>query len=224
VLQKLAARQISGKGVVFVADTLAAIGLSDEASEVYDQILKRLDSDEDFAKSAGNARTRVRTQLIELQAKKGNYEKAVQEVEQLIKDNKKALEPRMTMGRILQEWAEKDPTQYPKAVKHWAEVRDLLQRMTKRPPEFYEVSYNVAACLLYQARTEKDKAEGAKKALDGERVLKSMMVLNPSLNGPDMVARYNDLLGKLIAAQGRKPEATPAKKPEAAPGKKPRIC
>ena len=121
--------------------------------------------------------------MIELQAKKGNYEKAVKEVEQLIKDNTRRLEPRMTKGRILQEWAEKDASHYPDAVKHWAEVRDMLQGMKKTPPEFYEVSYNVAACLLYQARTEKDKAEGAKRALDGEKVLKSMM-FRTVLNGP----------------------------------------
>ena len=206
VLQTLTKRQLSGKGTVFVADTLAAVGLTDEASAAYEEILKRLDTDEEFKKAAGNARTRVRTQLIELQATKGNYDKAVKEVDQLIEDNPKALEPLMTKGRILQQWSEKEASHYPEAVRHWAKVRNTLEGMKKTPPEFYEVSYNVAACLLYQARTEKDKAEGIKRALDGEKLLKSMMFKKKELNGPDMVARYKDLLTKLIVAQGRKPE------------------
>ena len=128
----------------------------------------------------------------------------------------------MTKGRILQEWAEKDPKQYPDAVKHWVKVREMLKNMKKQPPEYFEVNYNVASCLLYQARTEKDKAAAAKTALDGEKVLKSMLVLNPTLNKqPDMVARYQELIKRLIEIQGRKPPPDKPATDAGAAGKKP---
>lgn len=207
VLAKLGERQVSGKGLMFVADTLSAVGLTTEATKVYDEILKRLENDEEFAKSVGvTAPTRARTQLIEIESTKGNYEKALKEVDKLVADNKRALEPRMTKGRILQQWCEKDPSHYPEAVKHWAETRDLLQRMKKKPPELIEVVYNISACLLYQARSEKNKENATKRALEGEQVLKAMLFNNPTLDKrPDMVARYKDLLAKLAALQGRKP-------------------
>ncbi|MCY2995365.1 MAG: hypothetical protein NTY19_47000 [Planctomycetota bacterium] len=206
VLAKLGERQVSGKGLMFVADTLAAVGLTDEATKVYDEILKKLE-DADFAKSVGaTAPTRARTQLIEIESTKGNYAKALKEVDKLIADNERALEPRMTKGRILQQWCEKDPSHYPEAVRHWAKTRDLLQRMKKKPPELIEVVYNIAACLLYQARSEKDKATAVKRALEGEQVLKAMLFNNPTLDKrPDMVARYKELLAKLATLQGRKP-------------------
>ena len=64
--------------------------------------------------------------------------------------------------------------------------------------------------------------DGDKKAKQGEQVLKSMLILNPTLNGPDMVARYTDLLNKLALLQGRKPTPeAPAPKPAAGAAKKP---
>ena len=79
--------------------------------------------------------------MIEIESTKGNYEKALKEVDKLIADNERALEPRMTKGRILQQWCEKDPSHYPEAVQHWAKTRDLLRRMKKKPPELIEVVY-----------------------------------------------------------------------------------
>jgi hypothetical protein len=49
-----------------------------------------------------------------------------------------------------------------------------------------------------------------KIALDSEKLLKGTLIQTPKLSGPDMVARYNDLIAKLAAAQGRKPSPVPA--------------
>src|SRR5207247_1833296 len=113
--------------------------------------------------------------------------------------NPKDLAPLMEKGRILQAWAEKEPRLYNDAVGHWSSLRTTLSRMQRKPPEYYEVIVNVAECLLAQAKQAQDKS----KALQAEQLLKSSLVLNPSLNGPEMVNRYNELLQEATKLQGR---------------------
>ena len=109
----------------------------------------------------------------------------------------------MEKGRILEEWAEKEPVRFGEAANHWTSVRVRLQGMKKRPPEYYDVTYRAAACLVRQAETEKDRAARADRAKQAEQVLKATLVLSPELNGPDMVAKYKSLLSKAIGLQGR---------------------
>jgi hypothetical protein len=71
--------------------------------------------------------------------------------------------------------------------------------MQRKPPQYYEVVYNVAACLVTQAKQSNDKS----KALQAEQLLKSALVLSPNLNGPEMVSRYNELLKEATKLQGR---------------------
>jgi hypothetical protein len=79
--------------------------------------------------------------------------------------------------------------------------------MKTRPPEYYEVLYNAALCLVRQARQSNNK----EKALDAEKMLKSTLTLSPQLSGPDMVAKYQTLLAAAITARGgTPPPATPA--------------
>ena len=65
--------------------------------------------------------------------------------------------------------------------------------------------YNAAACLVQQARRTNNK----EKALLAEQMLKSTLILNPKLNGPDTVAKYNAMLNQAIALRGATPAETP---------------
>jgi hypothetical protein len=69
--------------------------------------------------------------------------------------------------------------------------------MQRKPPEYNEVIYNAAFCLMRQATITKDRT----KARQAEQLLKATMVLNPKLNGPDMVARYKVLLDRATSFQ-----------------------
>ena len=111
----------------------------------------------------------------------------------------------MEKGRILEAWAEKDPAKFDRAVGHWAMLRTRLQPMKKKPPEYYEVMYNVAKCLVREAEKSNDKAVALDRAKKAEQVLKAALILSPKLNGPDTVARYKVLLDKAITLQGRSP-------------------
>jgi len=202
LLKKLAARkQHTLGGLMAIADLCNASGLSAEANQQYKTILAIPNVDK-------KAATRARAQLVGLLRKEGKFDEAYAEVKQLIQDNPNALEPQGELGRILQSWAEKDPRHYDEAVSQWVRVRNWLQPMRKKPPEYYEVIHNAAFCLFMQAQRSGQKAE--EKYLDAYKLLKSASVLNPSLSGPDMVAKYKALFEKLDAAM--RPPSTRAGK------------
>jgi hypothetical protein len=75
--------------------------------------------------------------------------------------------------------------------------------MVKKPPEYYEVTYNLAAALHGQAASAADKAQAAEKAKQAEQLLKSTLVLSPKLSGPEMVDQYKALLKKIDLLQQR---------------------
>jgi len=214
ILVKLGNRhELSLAAMVFIGDTLSAIGITDEASREYQKIIQRGKTDPAFAKTAASAMTRVRAQLIGLLRKQGSFEEALKQVDALIKDYPRALEPLMEKGYILEGWAEKEPARFDQSVSHWVTLRSKLQALRPKPPEYYEVMYRVAACLVREAEKSKDKATVLDRARKAEQVLKAALVLSSKLNGPDTVARYQVLLDKAIILQGRPPERKDGKKP-----------
>ena len=67
----------------------------------------------------------------------------------------------MERGRILQSLGETDSSKFDETVAHWTDLRNKLATQKKKPPEYYEVSYNVALTLFNQFQRTKDpkKAE-----------------------------------------------------------------
>ena len=213
ILAKLSERQqVSVAGMVFIGDTLSAMDRNTEAGQQYQKIIQRYENDPEFAQAAAKAMTRVRSQLLGVSRKEGRFEEALRQADQLIKEHPRALEPMMEKGRILEAWAERDPSRFSEAVAHWVSLRAKLQTLRKKPAEYYEVMYNVAACLVREAEASKDKAVVQDRAKKAEQVLKSALVLNPRLNGPDTVAKYKVLLNKAIKLQGRADEQKDEKK------------
>jgi hypothetical protein len=102
------------------------------------------------------------------------------------------LEPQRELGLCLQAQAEKDPTKYEEAIGQWTRIRNFLQPMRKKPPEYYEVIYNAAWCLYAQAYQTQEKVK--ERCTQAIQLLKSAMVLNEKLSGPDMVEKYKVLL------------------------------
>jgi tetratricopeptide (TPR) repeat protein len=218
ILLNLSKRQQLGLGhMIFIGETLNTIGKTAEASLLFQQILKRTETDEEFAQRAQKALSLIRTELLKALRKQEQYDEALKQVDQLIKENPRALEPLMEKGRILEAWAEKDPAKFDQAVGHWAVLRTRLQPMKKKPNEYYEVMYNVAKCLVREAEKSANKAVTLDRAKKAEQVLKAALVLSPKLNGPDTVAKYKVLLDKAITMQGRSPDQKVEKKGEKKP-------
>ncbi len=190
---------LSGRGsntpanLIFIGDLAMQTGQSELANTIYHRILDRAAQDPAFAKQCGAGLIRVRSQLIELLREEKKYAEGIQQADALIEQVPKALEPLMAKGRLLQAWAEEDPSKFPEAVAHWASLRQKLEPMRKKPAEYYEVNYNVALCLFLESQ----KTSDASKALDAQKVLNALLITAPKLDGPDTVARYKELLRKL---------------------------
>lgn len=216
LLNKLAAKQQHAPAaMLYIADTCGAMDMSKDAKEQYQKFLDLLSKDEAFAKTGAKYETRARAQLIGLLRKEGNAEEAMKQVEKLIEAQPRVLEFLLQRAMIVQSLAEKDPSQYEKAVELWTDLRNKLQPMRKKPPQYYEVVLRMAECLVAQATqlAESDKAAAATKAKQAEQLLKSTITLSPRLGGrPSLVGEYMVLIDKAIVLQGR----TPDKKPETA--------
>ena len=232
ILTKLANREkMSAASMVWMADTSSKVGLDDAAEKQCNLFLQRVKDDPDFAKkgsgkAAEKARTmavtKVRTILIGILVKKQKFDEALNEVQQLIKDQPRALEPKLEKCRLLQAWGEKDPKHFGEALGAWDTLRRQLDAYMKNPKfsaalkkEFYEVVYSEAACVYSEAaRLDKagNKAEAGARALDGEKLLKYALFNSANLDGPDTLAKYNALMDKFELLQGRKPVDRKAKK------------
>jgi tetratricopeptide (TPR) repeat protein len=206
-------------GTVLVGDTCFELGLNDKAGQMYQFVIDH-EGDPAFVGNdphVKSAITRVRSRLIGIKRAEKKYAEALTDVDKLIADNPRSLEPRMERGRILQGWSEEDSKHFRDAVAQWTELRTMLQRMRgKKPPEYYEVIYNAAFCLVQEAKQLKTKDERELKASQAEQLLKSTRTYNPNLSGPEMVAKYDVLLIEAMAIQGRKPQPPAAANPQAA--------
>ena len=199
ILTNLAERQkVSNAGRVWVAQKCAQFDMPDQAEKLANSLLDAIDNDANVANEIGKATARLRTLLISIQRKNQKFAEANAQVDKLIADNPKALELLMEKGWILQAWSEKDSANYAKAVLHWEKLRRSLERMKKKLPDFYTVTYNEALCLYKWAQKDGDK-ENVKKGL---QLLKPLLMLDPKLNGPDTVARFRALVDQLESLQG----------------------
>jgi hypothetical protein len=200
LVPKLAARkQNSLAARIYIADTAAELDQADTARVLYQAILAEAAGDAAFQQSNAQALTRIRAQLVGLLRKRRQFAEGLAEVDKLIDQFPNALEPLMEKGRLLQDWAEAEPARFADAVAHWTMLRTRLARLARKPPEYYEVVYNAANCLFTESRANNDP----QKALYAEQLLSATLVLSPKLSGPEMVAKYNELLSKARQMQGR---------------------
>lgn len=211
VMKRLAQKkQLSTSQKIYIADKCSMAGLDEDATVLYEAVLALAEEGDAVAQKYA---TFCRTKRIGLLRKQGKFDQAAAEVDKLIDANPKALEPLVEKGRVLQAWAEQDPSMFDKAVAHWNFIRNKLEGLKKKPREYFEVIYYAADCVRLQAEkaaASGDKKTAVTKATDGAKWLTSAMVLNSKLSEskePDveMIAKYDALLKTLkgIIAQNK---------------------
>jgi len=210
LITKLSERkELSTADKVFLADSCGTLGITEQAKTIYNGVLAdiRKAGDDDPIKKA---EPRVLTQLVGLLRTEGEAKKsaetlrdALEKARDLRKQRAKSLEPWMEEGRILQSIAQitDQPDDWQAAVKLWSQLRNMLATIRKPPGELFEVTYNVSESLFRLGKVEKDKDKRAKTWTDAEKVLKAPLILTPSLNGPDTVAKYEALLAEIAEAK-----------------------
>jgi hypothetical protein len=214
IIAKLSPRkEFSVQQLIYLGDTATAIGKNGVSRELYQRVIAAIEKDPTAKETAAASLARVRSRLVGLLRSEGQLDEALKQADELAKAHPNALEPMLEKGRILQTVAEKSPERWEECVSHWTSVRLLLGKVQPRPPEYYEAIYNAAYALLQQA-----KAIGSKeKATQATQMVKSTLVLSPSLSGPDMVVKYETLsksAGQLLEQLAKakpKPKAQPMK-------------
>jgi hypothetical protein len=195
----LARKNFALPAMIYLGDTCAQLGKTDAAGQLYQSILQRAESDPAFKQANSQALTRIQAQLVGLLRQKKQFAEGLAQVNQLIEKFPNALEPKMEKGRLLQDWSDVEPARTPEAVAHWTMLRMRLAKAARKPPEYYEVVYNAASCLFFEAV----KARSDEKALQAEQLLNATLVLSPKLDGPEMVAKYKELLHKVRQLRGQ---------------------
>jgi hypothetical protein len=198
ILNKLAPRdQLNLPEIVAMGDFAADAGLPDLALSMYQRALKVGESLTTKTPQTVAALTRVQVALIGLLRAGGQFAEALVQVDALIAANPKALDPRIERARILQGMAETDPAKWKEAVTAWSELKNLYQRAPKKPAAYYDMVYSIGQCLAGEARTANDQKTAAEKKKQANQLLKGTLALSPELNGPEMVAKFNELLEEL---------------------------
>lgn len=209
LIGNLAARkQLSLAGSVYVAESLLTLGQNEKARDQFVRIVARK-AEPGFlpqGPTGTQAMIRVRSQLAGLLRNEGKFDEALKEIEALIEDTKNnpALEPLVEKCRLAQakaETAKTDVAAWTKAIDEWTALRNRLSRMQKKPPQYYDATYALCDCILQKYKLTKDKAA----VLTAEQLLKATLALAPQLNGPDMVAKYNELVEESVAIRLNKP-------------------
>ncbi len=201
LLEQLTARkQYDLQGLLFLADICLDAGLTEKGRDQYQAIIDRAAGDPNFAKKSAAAVINARAKLIAVLRQEQKYDEALKQVEALLKDKPNALEPMFEKGNILQTLAEKDPKKYDKAAEYWATLRNKLQNPSqlKKPPEYYEVVYNLAFCLIAQKQAE--------KYTQANQLLSSSLAISPTLDSPERVTKFKELQ-KQIPASAKKTAA-----------------
>ncbi len=217
ILSKLMERkQLSAVSLLLIAETFANIGDLDRANQQYSSLLNIIEKEpnSENGKALAKAEVRILTNQIDLKRNSGDFDGARESAKAIIAKNPNALEPRLLECRILQDKAEKsnDAADFNAAATSWAQLRAKLG--TKRSPEYYEVLYNSANCLVFEAEQlkAKKKEDSAAKALLAEKMLNSVLATGAASAGPDVVAKYKELAAKAALLQGRK--ETPKESPK----------
>lgn len=197
-LTKFSTRQQLGlPELIAIGDGASEAGNKDLAKATYQRVLDAGNAAPQKTPQVELALISVKSSFVGLLRADKEYEKAMTQVDELIQSAPKALDPKVERARILQGIAEQSETnleQWAAAAKAWGDLRVAFARSTKKPPAYYEMVYNTAACLHGQARSSTQEAQAAEFKKQALALLKGTIALAPKLSGPDMVARYQTLI------------------------------
>lgn len=215
VLLKLPGRtQIALAELIYIADNCSELG-SREAMErarvVYQAIIERYSKAPPSSKEAAGAIIRCQAKLIALLRGEKKFDEALLQADELLKKQPNALEPAMEKASLLQAMAETDPKKYEEAAKEWRALREKLRnpKIVKKPPEYYEIVYNLGLCLYELGVQTKDKT----KVEESVSTLKATMTLAPKLSpgestNYELKVKYEQLLDKGLSHLGRPTSST----------------
>ncbi len=198
-------KDLSMPSSLYLAETMLRAGNTEGARGQFELIIQRSTQAGYLPPQGGEqAMIRVRSQLAGLLRAEGKFPEALAQIQALILQTKgAALDPLMEECRLLEAQAEKEPAKLDEAINKWVTLRTRASKAKTKPPEYFDIVYELARCYMKKYQAGKDK-EIAKQA---EALLKSTLALSPQLNGPDTVTKYNAMIDEATEVRtGKKVE------------------
>jgi TolA-binding protein len=174
---------------LWAADNLLKLGSAKEANEVYTSLVNSYGKDPQFLKSprAADQIALVRLKQVAALRTLGDLADAETLLNEVMEQNKRSIEPQMEKGYLLDAKAQAKQGKWIDAYNHWKTLATRLHGMSPKPIQYYEAWYEAAVSLQKQGQPD----------LARKTLASVMRLADPSLGGPEMKAKYDQLLKQL---------------------------
>ncbi len=174
--------------LMWAGSNLLNLGAAAEASDVFDQILKIYGEDSAFVSKPGalDRLRRVRLRQVSALRGKGQFVEAEDKLRAITEQDPRRYDVLMEKGYILSDRATAKKGTWSAAFNHWQNLAQRLRNLSPKPLDYYEAWYQAAKALQSDG-----KSTLAKQTLAG------IMRLSPQVGGPEMKAKYQELLAQL---------------------------
>jgi tetratricopeptide (TPR) repeat protein len=182
----------SYESLEWAGESLLALDAGAEAEKVLKRVLNDSISNPEFLKQSGAKERILRTQLriagaLRSQGKddKKKFDEAASVIDELLSQYPRYIEPKIEKGMLLEAQALAGQGKWSAAIRHWEDLAAKLSR-PPRSTAYFDAWYHAAFGLSQQRQSAKAR-----------QILNGIMRLNPNVGGPEMKAKYLELLGKI---------------------------
>ena len=172
----------------WAGENLLTLGAFREAGSVFERIMKTSETDPAFLGQDGSRERLLRTRLGLAATLRGMGDFAAAEtlIGQLLAENPKSLEPRVEKAHLIADKANAGKASWRDAFDQWRSLALQLGQRSPKPLEYYDSWYHAAIALMKQG-----------KGTQARQTLSSVMRLSTNVGGPEMKAKYQELLGQI---------------------------
>ncbi len=176
------------ESLMWAGTNLLKLDAFDEAGPVFDQIIKVYGEDPNFLSKPGNADRLLIVRLKQVSALRGKkmFDEAEAKLREISEKSGGFIEVQMEKGYMLSSRAAAKKTTWASAYDYWQRLALRLRNASPKPMQYYEAWYQAALAL---------QADG--KSTLAKQTLGGVMRLSPQVGGPEMKAKYAELIGRL---------------------------
>ena len=169
----------------WAADNLLKLGAADEAAKVYTNLVEFYAKDPEFLKNpnAGTLILSTRIKQVAALRQTGQLNEAESNLNLIIAENKRLLEPQVEKGYILDAKATAKLGTWADAYAYWKALAAKLAPMNPKPADYYDAWYHAATALQKQGKNDLAR-----------QTVASVLRLSPTVGSPEMKAKYQDFL------------------------------
>jgi outer membrane protein assembly factor BamD (BamD/ComL family) len=181
----------------WAGESMLSLNMPKEAESVFRRVLDLAGKDRGFLgdREASARLLHTRLRLGAALRQQGKFDAARDLIQPLVDENPRLLDPMMEKGYLLEDQARSENSRgaWEASLAYWKNLALRLRQARKLPPEYFESWYHVAIGFGGLAEAEKNP----KFKTEAIGTLKGIMTLNPTVGGPEMKAKYEELIKRL---------------------------